>query len=564
SAGRRVRLDAANMEALLGVLDETRVHVCSDGPAPDEAAATMVAAVPRVTDEATRLVDGPAVQAGGGTADESADAPTRVDPRPSEGSAQAAPTRVAAATSGRATHSDWSHPERWEQKQSGPVGVGTVLKDRFVLEELVGRGGMGSVYRARDMRRVEAQDRETDVAIKLINEEFQQHPDAMVALQREAKKSQTLAHPNIVTVYDFDRDGATVFVSMAFLRGQPLDKLIRSAAPGALPMKQALDIVHQLADGLAYAHKKGFAHSDFKPGNVFITEKGDARILDFGIARAAADVATVEGTSENDDTRFDPTTLGAITPAYASLEMLQREAPIPSDDVYALACVAHEMLTGKHPYLDDEGAKLPATEAAKRKFNAAPIRGLPRRYQRAIQHGLAFERADRYPNAGAFVNAIKAPARIRRSLAAVTVALAVVAGVSWWYSYEQSELAVSMADLAPALAPSRDLLRAGDKYLAAGKFAQAHKEYAQAWEDGRTMAGVSTDQVKDLKVLVDRRVDQVIGHFLAQSRRTDLDGFPLQVLRLNLESLQHSDLGTRDEDIKLALTRIDKKLADAE
>lgn len=584
SACEREGLDEGSRDALLDALDATRLQVADNSPtelgSPEDDAATVVSPGGAQDDTSTQLIppgahaEAPTVT--GSNADEdAADAPTELATGQGDSDTEA-PTEIATATEGRSTTSDWARPDRWEQKHKGPIGVGAVLKERFVLEELLGRGGMGSVYRARDLRKVEAQDRETDVALKLINEDFQAHPDAMVALQREAKKSQMLAHPNIVTVYDFDRDGATVYVSMAYLQGKPLDVLIRKTAPDVVPMKQALEIIHNLADGLAYAHKKGFAHADFKPGNVFITEKGDARILDFGIARAVSDAAAADDSPEpdfdgeipasdsgGDDTRFDPTTLGAITPSYASLEMLQRKPPVPSDDVYALACVAYEILTGKHPFLDDNGSKLPATEAAKQQLKPAPIKGLPRRYQRAIQRGLAFERTNRYPDAGAFVNAIKAPAKIRRSVAAVTLVLAVLAGVSWWYSYEQSELSVSMEDLAPALDTSRKLIRAGDKYLKADKLAQAHKQYAQAWEYGRTLGHLSANQLNELKVVVDRRVNKVIGHFLAEARRKDLDQFTLGVLRLNLQSLRKSDLGTRDDEIKAALKRIDNRLADA-
>ncbi len=83
-----------------------------------------------------------------------------------------------------------------------------MIRDRFVLEDPLGKGGMGTVFRARDLRKEEAQDRNPYVAIKILNEDFKRHPRSLQALQREARKSQTLAHPNIVTVYDFDRDGA--------------------------------------------------------------------------------------------------------------------------------------------------------------------------------------------------------------------------------------------------------------------------------------------------------------------------------------------------------------------
>ncbi|MCU7860768.1 MAG: protein kinase, partial [Candidatus Thiodiazotropha sp. (ex Lucinoma kastoroae)] len=92
---------------------------------------------------------------------------------------------------------------------------------------MLGRGGMGVVYKARDLRKVEAMDREPYIAVKVLSKDFQANPDSFIALQRESKKAQQLAHPNIVTVYDFDRDGPNVFMTMELLEGEPLDQLIR-------------------------------------------------------------------------------------------------------------------------------------------------------------------------------------------------------------------------------------------------------------------------------------------------------------------------------------------------
>jgi serine/threonine protein kinase len=113
------------------------------------------------------------------------------------------------------------------------------------------------------------------VAIKVLNEDFRRHPDSMMALQREARRAQTLAHPNIITVYDFDRDGDTVFMAMELLSGSPLDVAIRNNRErGGLPTQEALHIIKQLASGLAYAHANNIVHSDFKPSNAFLTKGG--------------------------------------------------------------------------------------------------------------------------------------------------------------------------------------------------------------------------------------------------------------------------------------------------
>src|SRR6476661_4572406 len=119
-------------------------------------------------------------------------------------------------------------------------GIGDTINGRFVLEECLGFGGMGTVYKALDLRKLEASDRKPYIAIKVLNVQFRGHPKSLIALQREAKKAQTLAHPNIVTVYDFDRDGSMVYLTMEYLAGKPLSQMLRAPAFVGMPYAQAL------------------------------------------------------------------------------------------------------------------------------------------------------------------------------------------------------------------------------------------------------------------------------------------------------------------------------------
>lgn len=193
------------------------------------------------------------------------------------------------------------------------LGPGVTLKQRFVLLERLGQGGMGVVFKAKDMLKVEAKDKDPYVAIKVLTEAFKKYSGSFIALQREASKAQRLAHPNIATVYDFDRDGDTVFMTMEYLPGKPLNRLIKELPQKPIKTEQALYIIEQLCHGLAYAHKKKLIHSDFKPGNCFLLTEGAVKLLDFGIARAS----TVAG-EEREQTMFDPGKLSAVTPAYAT------------------------------------------------------------------------------------------------------------------------------------------------------------------------------------------------------------------------------------------------------
>ncbi len=282
--------------------------------------------------------------------------------------------------------SNTAEPQPEDEPESANLGL---LKNRFILESVLGAGGMGVVYKAKDKLKIEAQDRDPYVAVKVLGEEFKTHPEAFISLQRESRKSQRIAHPNIVNVHDFDRDGDTVFMTMEFLDGDPLDKLIAKYRSIGLPTDDVWRILEGISLALEHAHKEQIIHSDFKPGNIFFTNKGVSKVFDFGIARAVQKVEHIEQTVD-DKTMFDAGSLGAITPAYASLEMLEGEVPDVRDDIYALGCIAYELFTGEHPY-----GRVNARDAAEQKLKIKKIPGLTKRQWRTIEKACAFKREDR-------------------------------------------------------------------------------------------------------------------------------------------------------------------------
>jgi serine/threonine protein kinase len=174
-------------------------------------------------------------------------------------------------------------------------------------------------------------------------------------------------------------------------------------------------------------------HADFKPGNVFVTDSRKVKVLDFGIARAVAR----HGEDAAQGTRFDAGALGALTPAYASPEMLLNDKPDPRDDVYALACVAYELLTGRHPFNGQTAVK-----AAHDAMTVKRTKGMGRRQHRALVRGLAFKQAERSPSVEEFLDDIAGPlgARgraLRQSMMATVVTGLVVAGLAggaWWFT----------------------------------------------------------------------------------------------------------------------------------
>jgi serine/threonine protein kinase len=276
-------------------------------------------------------------------------------------------------------------------------GVGDTLNGRFELKECLGIGGMGTVYKALDLRKLEASDRNPYIAIKVLNVQFRGHPKSLIALQREAKKAQKLAHPNIVTVYDFDRDGSMVYLTMEYLTGQPLNRVLRAPGFSGMPYDEAMRIVEGMAKALTYAHQRGFVHCDFKPANVFLTDSGEVKVIDFGIARV------FQRTEEDAEaTVFDPGSLGGLTPAYASPEMLEHREPDPRDDIYALACITYELLTGRHPF-----DRMAATQARNAGLKPQQPQNLSGRKWRALKAALAFERESRTPTVERFLADIK-------------------------------------------------------------------------------------------------------------------------------------------------------------
>lgn len=212
------------------------------------------------------------------------------------------------------------------------------VDDRYLLQEKIGSGGMSEIYKAIDIK-----DNNKECAIKLISEEFSYHPHAFSALIREAKKTMSLHHPNILHVSGYGSKERYVYLVMELLEGISLAQELKKDFE-SFPFHARLNILIQLAQGLHYAHTQGIVHADLKPENLFLTSKRKLKILDFGIARAINEDLRLE------DKDFDITKLKAFTLAYASPEIMAYEAPEISDDIYALGIIASELLFATHPY----------------------------------------------------------------------------------------------------------------------------------------------------------------------------------------------------------------------
>jgi len=310
------------------------------------------------------------------------------------------------------------------------ISVGMVLHNRFKLIEPIGEGGMSTVYKAIDLRKVEARASETHVAVKLLTVPLSDFTESLAVLQGEAHKLQTLPHPNIVRVIDCDRDGRTVFMTMEYLSGESLKRKLASPEQKGLPAKEGLHIIQCIASGLAFAHGNGIVHGDLKPGNVLVTDKGDVKIIDFGIARLMTRHPRAAGVHGDERPR-----LSALTPPYASPEMLENAPPDPRDDIYALACIAHEVLTGRHPF-----DRIVANEARDNRMKLLRRASMSAAQYKAIAHGLEFDREARTPSVERFMEEFTAGSGIRRDHMAAIVAAIVLAALLAAYFFDRPQV----------------------------------------------------------------------------------------------------------------------------
>ncbi|MGZ8414499.1 MAG: protein kinase domain-containing protein, partial [Gemmatirosa sp.] len=278
--------------------------------------------------------------------------------------------------------------------------IGSVVADRYLVTDLLGEGGMGKVYLARHVRLPQ------QAAIKVLRHNMLKDAAAVARFTREAASASRIDHDRVARVYDFgETDDGTVYLAMEFVPGRTLKKLLLDTGP--LEPRRAALLVRQIAEGMDAAHRLGIVHRDLKPDNVIIVEDADgserAKVVDFGIAKALG----------ADEPGAGLTQAGYVvgTPEFMSPEQLLGGQVDARSDVYALAIIAYQCLTGGFPFDTTTPERVMTarlTEAPRTLAYAQPAMGWPEEVQAVLDAGLARDVEGRPASAGTFARALSA------------------------------------------------------------------------------------------------------------------------------------------------------------
>jgi serine/threonine protein kinase len=262
----------------------------------------------------------------------------------------------------------------------GEPKPGSVLRRRYRIEAVIGTGGMGTVFQVLDEFRLETPGTQR-LAIKVLHPAVAKRAELLAELRREFQSLQMLSHPNIIRVFDFDRDGALVFFTMELLTGAPLSRILHERKLISLDLPQALAIIRDVGAALSYAHTRGVVHGDLNLQNIFVTGSGELRVTSFGASHKARQASR---------TPDHEVTLPLSASSYASCQVLEGERAETRDDVFSLACIAYLLLSGAHPF--PQRTAIEAREVKSRLRRPANLSG---RQWHALRSALRWQRDGR-------------------------------------------------------------------------------------------------------------------------------------------------------------------------
>jgi serine/threonine protein kinase len=347
-----------------------------------------------------------------------------------------------------------------------PAGAGNLIGKKvshYRVLGVLGGGGMGVVFSAEDLKLGRR------VALKFLPDETAEDASALLRFEQEARAASALNHPNICTIYEVEEHDGQPFIVMELLEGQTLRELITGGGNGTLlPHEKVIELALQISDGLEAAHLKGIIHRDIKPANVFVTNQGQVKILDFGLAKLAASgvsedhsfqaqASSSHSTNTISDLSLSLTGVAMGTAGYMSPEQVRGEKLDPRTDLFSFGLVLYEMLAGERAFT---GETVPLLHSAILNRKPTPLRQLnpaiPAKLEEIVNKALIKDRALRYQNAAEIRSAlstVRSPLRAKpsvrfwRTAIAGLIAVGFLAGATWWLKRMRSPSFASIPDL---------------------------------------------------------------------------------------------------------------------